>query len=892
MSFDDAFSSLTGTDGSLGPTPFHWQRRLYERMSNSHLPPPSALDLPTGLGKTSAIPIWLLARAVNPLLPRRLVYVVDRRAVVDQATEVAQALRDNLTDDLAAAVGVPKGRRLAVSALRGRLADNQEWLEDPSAPAIIIGTVDMIGSRLLFSGYGTSRGMRPVHAALLGCDSLIMLDEAHLSRPFHRLVDSIEKTQEFWPDAAAPRLCVTSLSATGADLGAGEVFSLTEEDLQDPIPKKRLASPKRLTVEGGAKPVIDLANCAKDMLAEKTDPTRIVLFVTGRDAAQKIMALLSTGRNALKDTNVHLLTGAQRGAERDGLVRRLTDAGFIAGGARSACHEVLISTAAGEVGVDIDADHMIADLMSWERMVQRLGRVNRRGEGSACVRVIDFGAAGLGLGKKKEKEEELARRAATRALLLRLPEIEDEKGGVSASPGAIAALDAKKEMEAASTPEPLHPGLSLPLLDAWSMTSLAEHSGRPDVAPWIRGWVNDEPQATIAWRAHLPVRSPGWTDQVDPVQCARFFEAAPLGTAELLEMSAAAALEKLAERARQIMSLNGDGERAAGLLLGQDGALLHAISLDDMAQGVIGGRSKEFAAQLLGAGRLVLRADFGGLKDGLLDASASERPATADCGAAWAELLGEPSTIEDSRLPDWQVKHRDASSTASDLQVAFRMDAEIGATGNVKRTLEVLRCAEARLSGAPWLSRRNVPLESHEEAVACEARRIAGRLLGDPAEVEAVARAAELHDHGKASALWQERMGAPRDGRIYAKTRGGQGKGLDGYRHELGSLLAARNEDLPDGTRDLTLHLIASHHGNARPGISISNVHPATGGAFGQDGAPPSALKKVARDAALRFWDLQGRHGPWGLAWREEMLRAADRIASQAEEANSATGGA
>jgi CRISPR-associated helicase Cas3 len=51
---------------------------------------------------------------------------------------------------------------------------------------------------------------------------------------------------------------------------------------------------------------------------------------------------------------------------------------------------VLIATSAGEVGVDLDADHMVCDLVAWERMVQRLGRVNRRGErGDTEVRVID-----------------------------------------------------------------------------------------------------------------------------------------------------------------------------------------------------------------------------------------------------------------------------------------------------------------------------------------------------------------------------------------------------------------------------------------------------------------------------------------------------------------------
>ena len=40
---------------------------------------------------------------------------------------------------------------LHISTLRGQLSDNREWLKDPAAPAIIIGTADMVDPRLLFS---------------------------------------------------------------------------------------------------------------------------------------------------------------------------------------------------------------------------------------------------------------------------------------------------------------------------------------------------------------------------------------------------------------------------------------------------------------------------------------------------------------------------------------------------------------------------------------------------------------------------------------------------------------------------------------------------------------------------------------------------------------------
>src|SRR5690349_15910207 len=61
-----------------GESPFPWQSALLQRFLEGRVP--RALDIPTGLGKTATIAIWLLARAAGAPVPRRLVYVVDRRA--------------------------------------------------------------------------------------------------------------------------------------------------------------------------------------------------------------------------------------------------------------------------------------------------------------------------------------------------------------------------------------------------------------------------------------------------------------------------------------------------------------------------------------------------------------------------------------------------------------------------------------------------------------------------------------------------------------------------------------------------------------------------------------------------------------------------------------------
>ena len=84
---------------------------------------------------------------------------------------------------------------------------------DPSRQAIIIGTVDLIGSALLFSGYRSSFKQRPLHAGLLGQDSLLVLDEAHLSKPFKKLVTSICSFQS----GHGTPMKVIRMSATSGD---------------------------------------------------------------------------------------------------------------------------------------------------------------------------------------------------------------------------------------------------------------------------------------------------------------------------------------------------------------------------------------------------------------------------------------------------------------------------------------------------------------------------------------------------------------------------------------------------------------------------------------------------------------------------------------------------
>lgn len=72
--------------------PWQWQVNLFVALLSGHVP--SHIALPTGAGKTLTILVWLLARAENNALTACLVYVVDRRAVVDQSTKVVEQTRE------------------------------------------------------------------------------------------------------------------------------------------------------------------------------------------------------------------------------------------------------------------------------------------------------------------------------------------------------------------------------------------------------------------------------------------------------------------------------------------------------------------------------------------------------------------------------------------------------------------------------------------------------------------------------------------------------------------------------------------------------------------------------------------------------------------------------
>src|SRR5262245_20394084 len=135
--FEKYFRQLTGNH------PFDWQKRLFRKLLAGDFP--DACDIPTGLGKTSVMAIWLVALAYLikervRKIPLRLVYVVDRRVIVDQATAEAENLLNKLSEALSdesnplhpiaqtLRSASMKGQEslISLSTLRGQKADNRE----------------------------------------------------------------------------------------------------------------------------------------------------------------------------------------------------------------------------------------------------------------------------------------------------------------------------------------------------------------------------------------------------------------------------------------------------------------------------------------------------------------------------------------------------------------------------------------------------------------------------------------------------------------------------------------------------------------------------------------------------------------------------------------------
>jgi CRISPR-associated endonuclease/helicase Cas3 len=850
MAFEDDFTVLTGNP------PFPWQRALYKRFVAGEFP--KACDLPTGLGKTSVIALWLLALADNRKLPRRLVYVVNRRTVVDQSTAEAERLRSQLVapaarhihDALEALAAVPAKHPLAISTLRGEFADNGAWRRDPSRPAIIVGTVDMIGSRLLFSGYGCGFRSRPLHAGFLGQDALLVHDEAHLEPAFQSLLTVIADEQSRCNE---PRpLRVLALSATGR---TEPDFTLSDDDFQDLNVKKRLGARKGLQLH-----LVADRKELPERIARKAAELdgKVVVFLSSVDQAEKCA-------QALRKTKKHCvatLTGTMRGAERDELVKNPVFARFLprpGDGVQAQGAVFLVATSAGEVGIDLSADHLVSDLPPFDALAQRLGRVNRYGEGDAevhvyCETLKEPRKAKVDGEEDNEEEDKSGKskdeydyaRFLTRALLGELPAREDERR--DASPSALRALPRDARINA-STPQPDIHHVDALLFDRWSYTTVTEAlPGRPPVAEWLHGRAEWEPpRTTIAWR-----REVAWLtkEHLGGEKLGDFLADYPLRGRETLSDVTSRVLTHL----KRLAARDKDGLQFAWLVRHDSPAeIMRLVDLVD--------RYDSKRNPILDDATVVLAPEAGGLsEEGLLDGFAEFDPAVRyDLGPKETERLVHESEEEPN------------APTGMRLVRAVKRKVE---DDDVLLWWHLYATSQRADDDGSRNSRKELLLDVHLQRTEAWAVRLAQSLdLSEPEE-RALARAGRAHDLGKRRRVWQRSIKRFKDPPLAKGPM--QPSELGHYRHELGSLYDGDFGGLSDEAKDLALHAVAAHHGRARPHVPAAERY--------DPELKDDVVAALVCEVPLRFDRLQRRFGRWGLAWFESILRAADVLGSEEEE--------
>jgi CRISPR-associated endonuclease/helicase Cas3 len=900
MTFDRTFEELTGHAS------FPWQKRLYEEFVNGRIPP--SCNLPTGLGKTSVVAIWLIALAHGQgKLPRRLVYVVNRRTVVDQTTAEAEKLRMNLLrkpelaelkERLQALCAGSYDVPLAISTLRGQFADNREWSADPARAAVICGTVDMIGSRLLFSGYGIGFKSRPLHAGFLGQDALLIHDEAHLEPAFQKLITAIEKEQQRERERSEelpwPKLRVVALSATARNgennSGTDKPFELTSDEKSPPeeLPNpptepihhvwRRLKAKKSIVfyaLEGDKEKVADRIGRLAHKYAEENSAGAILVFVNSLEDHAIVC-------NALRRETVQVLTGTHRGLERDRMAdpRKQTGcpifARFLKPPKPDASEEekwkatpkpgtvFLVCTSAGEVGIDISADHMVCALSTFESMAQRLGRVNRFGDGDARIDVVhpaSFGKVDKKTGELKTDEID-KRRQKTLELLRRLPALGEDADGnkqYDASPKAVNDLwqrtDLPCRIEDAFSPKPVMLDATDILFDAWALTTIRNQMpGRPPAGPYLHGIAEWQPPETyVAWREEVGVITGGLLEQYRPQEVLDNY---PLKPHELLRDRSDRVL-------KQLVTIAGRHPDHPAWLL-DDYGNVEVLSLRELAD-----KDKK---NRIDYRTVLLPPAVGGLQDGLLD---GESPDAQDVADEWYE---DAKKRIRRRVRVWDDDtQRDDKTAGMRLVREIRFEADDGdedAPGQSWFWYERPGCADNEGSKSAL---KPIRWQDHTDKVETNAAAIVERLpLPDDAK-RAVVLAAKFHDLGKKREVWQRSIGNPDPLDWHAKSgKGWKPRNISNYRHEFGSLLDIQDErefrEQSDDVKDLILHLVASGHGRGRPHFPPEEAFDPE--SKGRD------VNKIAIEVVQRFARLQRKCGRWGLAYLESLLRAADWAAS------------
>lgn len=915
--FADFYRALNRRDA------FPWQVRLAEEVARCE-GWPSEIGVQTGLGKTACLDIavwWLASQAdrepCRRTAPTRIWWVVNRRLLVDSTAEHAKAIANALRDpdtvkpDAAAREAIervtarlrslwvdPTATPLDVLRLRGGIASRSPT--DPARPTVILCTLPMYGSRLLFRGYGSSRPS--VDAGMAGADSLVLLDEAHLAGHLRTLVPALADCNPRVQDLLGPvrsRPTLVALTATG-NAAQGKRFDLdlvredgtAGADQQHPDVRKRLDAAKPLQVQTGTGETSkQLATAAEALLSAAPAPAACLVFANTPKTARETFGHL---RKMLPDAEVLLLTGLVREREAVRIRARILDAAEGMASARPVDvprlrHLIVVATQTLEVGADIDAEYLVTEASGVRALTQRLGRLNRLGR-FPHARAIYVHApppkrqAVRNVGANADVWPVYGEEPA--AVLKRLHEAGKGAGNgiVDLSPRVIAAVLGAPLDDPGRAPEVL-PGL----LWEWTKTTTPP-DGEAPVEPYFSGIAAPRPSVTVLWRVHVP--PPGrrlWPRGTDR-------EGIDVPLTEARQALADCEIRRLAPDRITVEDTSTDRLRPGDrVIVPSDAGHMDRFGWNPDASDRVTDASLANLGLPLDAAALgrLCGADLAeqvntalGIADDERDIDEAERSEAV--GEILAHLRATPAP------PGWDA--------AEWREFVYRLSPRILEPRNeVPRLLVETPVNEARSDEFDELSLGPVAvdLDGHGDAVSRRARQIAER-VGLPGDLlEVVARAAALHDIGKVDPRfqrWLDPQGG--SGLLLAKSdaprhrweanRLASGWPRGGRHEDLSArLVRERLAQTPNWgsplQRDLLVHLVISHHGKGRP-----LVPPAVDGTAASvraviDGVPvtaPADLATVDWEQSGRFRRLQEQLGPWGLALLEAIVIRSDHAVS------------
>jgi CRISPR-associated endonuclease/helicase Cas3 len=370
---------------------------------------PAVVEAPTGTGKTGIILAWLWRRlyAAPGSTPRRLVYALPQRSLVEQvAGEAAKWLANlGLADQVALHV-----------VMGGAGGSQRQWRLDMHKPAIVVGTVDSLVSKALNRGYGIGRASCPIDFALVTNGAHWVIDEIQLCPETTTTLRQLAAFARMWRTAEPFGLTCMSATVPGGLLET--VDNPVRGDVVGILPDERTGE---LAVRLGAERTI------RPLDAEPGDYQAIAAAARDRHRPGTLTLVVLNTVEAARAVYQALRSGSVESTLLHSRFRALERAELMATVTGHSEDRIVVTTQVVEAGIDLSAAVLITEVAPWPSLVRRAGRCNRTGLVPDAelwwvlpARTQPYEQAGIGassaelarLGRRAVTGEELLSRAA------------------------------------------------------------------------------------------------------------------------------------------------------------------------------------------------------------------------------------------------------------------------------------------------------------------------------------------------------------------------------------------------------------------------------------------------------------------------------------------------